>query len=110
MAMLAEASGVPPSAILQEDQAHDTIQNIYYSAKMMDAKGWHTTEVISSPYHLPRTALILHHYPQLRWKTQAAPWPPGYGAWTRFQMESEEAFDCFRIRVRGFPPTKYLPK
>ncbi|MGC2140372.1 MAG: YdcF family protein, partial [Methylovirgula sp.] len=105
-----EAHGVPASAIVEEGQAHDTIQNIYYSDKIMEANGWHTTEVISSPYHLPRTALILRHYPQLQWKTQAAPWPPDYDAWRKFKLESEEAFGCFRIRIDGFPPSKYLPK
>ena len=50
MAMLAEANGIPASAFLEEDQAHDTIQNIYYSDKIMESNGWHTTEVISSPY------------------------------------------------------------
>jgi hypothetical protein len=35
----------------------------------MKVHGWHTTEVFSSPYHLPRTALILRHYPQLQWET-----------------------------------------
>ena len=75
MAMLAEANGIPASAVIEEDQAQNTIQNIYYSNKIMQAHSWHTTEVISSPYHLPRTALILRHYPQLQWKTQAAQWP-----------------------------------
>jgi len=107
---LAEANGVPASAILQEDQAHDTIQNIYYSDKIMEANGWHTTEVISSPYHLPRTVLILRHYPKLWWKTHAAPWSRGYTPWEKFRLESREAFGCFRIRVYGFPPSKYLPK
>lgn len=109
MAMLAEANGVPASAILQEDQAHDTIQNIYYSDKIMEANGWHTTEVISSPYHLPRTALILRHYPQLQWKTHAAPWPPGYGPWKKLKLDWREAVGCFHIRLYGFRPSKYLP-
>lgn len=109
MAMLAEANGVPASAIIQEDQAHDTIQNIYYSDKIMEANGWHTTEVISSSYHLPRTALILRHYPQLRWKTHAAPWPPEYGPWKKLRLDWNEAIGCFHIRIYGFPPSKYLP-
>lgn len=110
MAMLAEANGVPASAILQENRALDTIQNIYYSDKIMEANGWHTTEVISSHYHLPRTVLILRHYPQLRWKTHPAPWSRGYTAWEKLRLESMEAFGCFRIRVQGFPPSKYLPQ
>jgi vancomycin permeability regulator SanA len=109
MAMLAEANGVPASAVLEEDQARDTIQNIYYSDKIMEAHGWHTTEVISSPYHLPRTALILRHYPQLQWETHAAQWPPEYGTLKRLQLDWKEAVTSFRIRVHGFRPSKYLP-
>ena len=109
MAMLAEANGVPASAVIEEGQAHDTIQNIYFSDKIMQAHGWHTTEVISSPYHLPRTALILRHYPQLQWKLHAAPWPPEYDEWKKLRLEWNEAIGCLYIRVYGFPPSKYLP-
>ncbi|HEX4019999.1 MAG TPA: YdcF family protein [Acidobacteriaceae bacterium] len=108
MAMLAEAQGVPASAIVEEGQAHDTIQNIYYSDKIMEAQGWHTTEVISSPYHLPRAALILHHYPQLQWKMQAAQWPPEYGLRRKLRLDWGEARGCLRIRMYGFRPSKYL--
>jgi uncharacterized SAM-binding protein YcdF (DUF218 family) len=109
MAKLAEANGVPASAVFEEDQAHDTIQNIYYSDKIMEANGWHTTEVISSPYHLPRTALILHHYPQLKWETHAAPWPPQYGLLKKLHLDWKEALGSFRIRMHGFRPSRYLP-
>jgi uncharacterized SAM-binding protein YcdF (DUF218 family) len=109
MAMLAEAKGVPPSAIFEEDQAHDTIQNIYYSDQIMEAHGWHTTEVISSPYHLPRTALILDHYPKLQWETHAAQWPPEYGLLKKLKLDWKEANGCFLIRTHGFRPSKYLP-
>jgi uncharacterized SAM-binding protein YcdF (DUF218 family) len=67
MALLAESNGVPESAVVEEGQAHDTIQNLYYCDKIMEKNGWRTTEVISSPYHLPRTALILSRYQQLQW-------------------------------------------
>jgi uncharacterized SAM-binding protein YcdF (DUF218 family) len=109
MAMLAKRNGVPASAIFEEDQAHNTIQNIYYSDKIMEAHGWHTTEVISSPYHLRRTALILQHYVQLHWKTHAAPWPPDYGPVKKIQLDCREALGSFRIRMHGFWPSKYLP-
>lgn len=109
MAMLAEANGVPASAMIEEDQAHDTIQNIYYSDKIMEAHGWRTTEVISSPYHLPRTALILSHYPQLQWETHAAHWPPEYGPMKKLDLDWREALGSFRIRMHGFRPSKYLP-
>jgi uncharacterized SAM-binding protein YcdF (DUF218 family) len=110
MALLAEANGVPASAVVEEGQAHDTIQNLYYSDKIMEKNGWDTTEVISSPYHLPRTALILSHYRRLRWGTHAAHWPPDYGPLKKAQSEWREALNCFRIRLFGFRNSKYLPK
>jgi uncharacterized SAM-binding protein YcdF (DUF218 family) len=109
MALLAEANGVPTSVIIEEDQAHDTIQNIYYSDKIMEMHDWRTTEVISSPYHLPRTALILRRYPQLQWKTHPAQWPPEYSRWKQLTLDWREARSCFRIRRHGFPQSKYFP-
>jgi uncharacterized SAM-binding protein YcdF (DUF218 family) len=109
MALLAEANGVPASAVVEEDQAHDTVQNIYYSDKIMQTNSWHTVEVISSPYHLPRTALILAHYPQLRWETHAAHWPAEYSLKRRLQLDWREALGSFRIRMHGFRRSKYLP-
>lgn len=110
MARLAEANGVPATAIFKEDRAHDTIQNIYYSNKIMNAHGWHTAEVISSPYHLARTAMILSHYPDLKWETHAAHWPPAYALSKRIYFDWREALLTFRIRIHGFRRSKYLPK
>src|ERR1051326_2363497 len=105
MSLLAQANGVPASAIVEEGQAQNTIQNIYYSEQIMLAHGWHSTEVISSPYHLPRTALILRHHPQLQWRTHAAEWPPEYGLARKLQLDWREASGCFYLRTRGFPPS-----
>jgi uncharacterized SAM-binding protein YcdF (DUF218 family) len=109
MAQLAIANGIPAAAIVEEGQAQNTIQNIYYSEQIMLANGWHSTEVISSPYHLPRTALILWHHPQLKWRTHPGQWPPEFGIWTKLQRQWREASGCFRLRIRGFPPSKFLP-
>ena len=109
MAQLAAANGVPASAIIEEGQAGNTIQNIYYSENIMLANGWHSSEVISSPYHLPRTALILRHHPQLQWRTHAAQWPSEYTLWAKIRREWREAYSCFQIRLHGFPKSKYLP-
>jgi uncharacterized SAM-binding protein YcdF (DUF218 family) len=59
MARTAEAQGIPASAIFVEPQAKDTIQNACYSVRIMNAHGWHSAEVISMAYHLPRAGLIL---------------------------------------------------
>src|SRR5882757_9415083 len=72
MATLALAQGVPPDAIIEEGQAQNTIQNIFYSQYIMAAHGWTSAEVGSSPSHLPRTALILQHF-SMQWSTHPAP-------------------------------------
>jgi uncharacterized SAM-binding protein YcdF (DUF218 family) len=108
MAMLARAQGVPANAIIEEDQAQNTIQNIFYSRRIMTIYGWDSAEVISSPSHLPRTALILEHYP-IQWSTHPAPWPPEYSIWQRAAHYSVEAEYCLRLRIFGFPTTHFLP-
>src|ERR1700678_2529662 len=71
MAVLAIAQGVPAEAVIEEGQAQNTIQNIFYSQRIMATHQWTSAEVISSPSHPPRTALILEHY-QLAWRTVPA--------------------------------------
>jgi uncharacterized SAM-binding protein YcdF (DUF218 family) len=72
MARTAEAQGIPPSAIYVEPQATDTVQNACYSARLMEAHGWHSAEVVSTAYHLPRAGLIFNSQ-QLKWSAHAAP-------------------------------------
>lgn len=72
MARSAQAQGIPASAIALETKADDTIQNACYSVRIMKAHGWHSAEVISSPWHLPRTALIFNLLP-LEYRTHSAP-------------------------------------
>lgn len=92
MARVAEAQGVPSSAIFQEPNALDTIQNACYSAQILKTHGWHTAEVVSSPAHLPRAAMIFAHLADaysgqdsLQWRARAtqenlAPGDSGSGA------------------------------
>jgi vancomycin permeability regulator SanA len=108
MATLAVAQGVPPAAIIEEDYAQNTLQNIFYSRQIMSNSGWNSAEVVSSPSHLPRTALILEHYP-IQWTTHAAPWPPEYSIWQRAAHYAVEAEYCLRLRVFGFPKSRFLP-
>jgi uncharacterized SAM-binding protein YcdF (DUF218 family) len=108
MAALALAQGVPPDAILEEDQAQNTVQNIFYSQRIMAAHGWTSAEVVSSPSHLPRTALILKHF-SMQWSTHPAPWPPEYTFWQRAAHYSVEAEYCLRLEIFGFPTMRFLP-
>ena len=108
MATLAEAEGVPPDAIIEEGQAQNTIQNIFYSQRIMASHGWTSAEVVSSPSHLPRTALILEHF-SFQWSTHPAPWPPEYALWQRAAHYTVEAESCLKLRFLGFPTTRFLP-
>ncbi len=72
MANSAAAQGIPPSAIFVETKSDDTIQNACYSERIMKGHGWHSAEIISSGYHLPRAAMIFSHT-SLDWRMHAAP-------------------------------------
>ena len=109
MKELAVAQGVPADAITEEGQAQNTIQNIYYSEKIMAAQHWTSAEVVSSPSHLPRAALILAHY-SFFWRTHTAPWPREYSALKKGLWYCVEAEYCLRLRILGFPGTPYLPR
>jgi uncharacterized SAM-binding protein YcdF (DUF218 family) len=109
MKELAVEQGVTPDAITEEGQAQNTIQNIYYSERIMAAQHWTSAEVISSPSHLPRAALLLEHY-SFFWRTHPAPWPREYSALQRAVHYCVEAEYCLRLRVLGFPATPYLAR
>lgn len=112
MKRLAVQQGVPADAVVEEGQAHDTIQNIWFSKQIMDAHGWHSAEVVSSPSHLPRTALILEHYTganAFAWRTHPALWPKEF---TREQIAKHYAGEmkgCWRLTHQGFPHNRWLP-
>ncbi len=72
MAKVAEAQGIPASAIFLEPNAKDTLQNACYSLRLMKEHDWHSAEVISSPSHLPRAGLIFDRLP-IEWRTHPAP-------------------------------------
>jgi uncharacterized SAM-binding protein YcdF (DUF218 family) len=108
MATLALAQGVPPDAIIEEGQAQNTVQNIFYSQRIMAAQGWTSAEVVSSPSHLPRTALILKHF-SMQWTTHPAPWPPEYTFWQRAAHFGVETEYCLKLKLFGFPTTRFLP-
>ncbi|MGC9157476.1 MAG: YdcF family protein [Terracidiphilus sp.] len=72
MARSAEAEGVAPSAIDLETEAKNTIENACYAARILQAHGWQSAEVISSAAQLPRAGMIFNALP-LQWRIHAAP-------------------------------------
>jgi len=107
MAELAESQGVPSPAVTEESRAQNTIQNAYYSVRIMQSKGWHSAEVVSSPSHLPRASLIFQHFP-IEWRMHGSHWPPGL-IFQPAVIYTAEALYTSRLRILGFHPTPFLP-
>jgi uncharacterized SAM-binding protein YcdF (DUF218 family) len=108
MKLLAVASGVPAGAIIEEDRATNTVENLYFSNEILESNGWHSAEVISSPSHLPRAALILAHY-RFDWRTHAARWPHEYSVPLIAAIYAHEIAACWEIRLHGFTPGTLFP-
>lgn len=115
MAVFAASQGVPRSALLEEREARNTIQNVFYSSEIMKDHNWHTAEVISSSAHLGRAAMILQAFAKAHrglafdWRTHPAPWPGEYSLFRRAFTDSLEASRCLQIRIFGFPRSRFLP-
>ncbi len=109
MQQFALSQGVPAAAIFIEGESQNTIQNAYYSYKIMQAHDWTSALVVSSPSHLRRAGLIFMHYP-LAWQLVAAPWPADYPRWKLLWFWSSEIGYTAYARFFGFPNAKqYLP-
>ena len=110
MQQFALSQGVPASALFTEGASRNTLQNAYYSYKIMQAHEWNSALVVSSPRHLRRASLIFSHYP-LAWAMQAAPWPPDFPRWKVIWYWSSEAGYTSYGRLFGFPNAhQYLPQ
>ncbi len=55
-----QQEGVPESAIIQENRALDTIQNIANSQAIMRQHNWTTAILVTEPFHINRATLIAH--------------------------------------------------
>jgi uncharacterized SAM-binding protein YcdF (DUF218 family) len=109
MLQFAQSQGVPASALLAEGQSRNTIQNAYYSYKIMQAHDWTSALVVTSPTHVRRASLIFSYYP-LAWQMAAAPWPPGFPLWKRLWFWASETGYTSYGRLFGFPNARqYLP-
>jgi len=109
MLEFARSQGVPASALLAEGESRNTIQNAFYSYKIMQAHDWTSALIVTSPTHVRRASLIFNHYP-LAWRMVAAPWPPDFPLWKRVWFWASEAGYTDYGRIFGFPNAKqYLP-
>ena len=109
MAKLAMDAGVPAAAVVEEGSARNTVENIWFGVAILKSRQGHSVEVVSSPSHLPRAALILEHYRGLAWATRAARWPVIFLRGRIATVYCLEALECLRLRVIGFSRSRYLP-
>ena len=108
MKRLAVSEGVPAEDVVEETQAKDTIQNIWFSNSITGERGWRSAEVVSSPSHLARAALILEHY-RFLWRTRAARWPTEYTQAHIGAIYWSEMKSCWQVTRHGFPRSRWLP-
>jgi uncharacterized SAM-binding protein YcdF (DUF218 family) len=116
MARVAMSQGVAASAIVEERRAVNTIENIGYSARLMHEHGWSSAEIVSSPSHLPRAALIVSAFDadwprsSIDWRTHASGWPPEYPFRTKLLLYVYESLRCVQLRVTGIAPAAFRSK
>lgn len=58
MLQVLASQGVPEPAVVLEEQAQNTIQNMIYSKAIMERNGWDTAILVTEPYHIKRSTLI----------------------------------------------------
>jgi uncharacterized SAM-binding protein YcdF (DUF218 family)/glycosyltransferase involved in cell wall biosynthesis len=57
MKAIAVANGVPDNAIVLEEEAANTYENVTRSARILDDRGWRRILLVSSPYHMLRATM-----------------------------------------------------
>ncbi len=91
--------GIPAGAISTERHSRTTIENVRGVSAIMLARGWTSAELISSPDHLHRIAVIVGPAP-FRWRLHAAP-TPGRGRIATAWAYAEEAAATLVLRTFG---------
>ncbi|KPK42632.1 MAG: hypothetical protein AMJ78_01800 [Omnitrophica WOR_2 bacterium SM23_29] len=59
MKALAISLDIPPESIVLEDTASRTYENVKFTNEILNKKGWNKIILISSPYHMRRSLLVL---------------------------------------------------
>lgn len=54
-------SGVPPDAILLEEHAANTFENVAFTNRILADHGWRRVLLVSSPYHMRRAMMTWRH-------------------------------------------------
>ncbi len=60
MKVLAVSLGIPESAIILEENAANTYENVKLVTKILEQNGWANILLVSSPYHMRRASLVFN--------------------------------------------------
>jgi uncharacterized SAM-binding protein YcdF (DUF218 family)/glycosyltransferase involved in cell wall biosynthesis len=60
MKAIAESNGVPGDAIILEERAANTHENVVYTNAILERHGWRRIALVSSPYHMRRAIMTWH--------------------------------------------------
>jgi uncharacterized SAM-binding protein YcdF (DUF218 family) len=58
MQSLAVSLGVPEAAVILEEKATNTYENVKFTRDILMQKGWRKILLVSSPYHMHRVSLV----------------------------------------------------
>ena len=108
MADLAEHAGVSANAILCDRHSRNTVENLVAASQILRDQGWNSMELVSSPSHLPRAALLAGRLP-FSWNTYASAWPPEYQLRTVVAHYSREIVATALLRWIGTYPSRAMP-
>ena len=61
MKAVAVDNGIPPEAILLEEHAANTFENVAFTNRILSEHGWRRVLLVSSPYHMRRAMLTWRH-------------------------------------------------
>jgi uncharacterized SAM-binding protein YcdF (DUF218 family) len=98
MGRTAAAEGIPAGAIVEETQARNTIENACDSLRIMQNHGWKSAEVVTSPNHVPRAAMIFSRLP-LMYRMHATPPPGPEPAWLAVSTNAVETLKTMRYLI-----------
>jgi len=74
MKALAVSLGIPKDAIILEDKAKNTYENIKFSKEILERNHWNKIILISSPYHMRRVSFVFNKHAN-KLKVSFAPVP-----------------------------------
>lgn len=61
MKAVAVDNGVPPEAIILEERAANTFENVTFTNRILSEHGWQRVLLVSSPYHMRRSMMTWQH-------------------------------------------------